>query len=116
MREMKHPKISGRNNHIGMNFELPDARRHFFALFNIRKRPAGEAYLDRAAPRLAPPKFLVLAFTNGLLIEPPPILNRPGGIFWPSWAAFASRFLAFCAAFAFARWRALALVMPSSPS
>jgi hypothetical protein len=27
------------------------------------------------------------------------------------WLALASRFLAFCPAFAFARWRALALVM-----
>ena len=99
-----------------MKLELPDARRRVYPLCNIRKRSAKLAYLDRAAPRLEPPKFLVLAFTNGLFIEPPPILNRPGGMPWPGWAAFDSRFLAFWAAFAFARWRALALVMPSSPS
>jgi hypothetical protein len=51
----------------------------------------------------------------GLLIEPDPGSNFPGRICWPGWSALASRFLAFCAAFAFARWRALALVMSSSP-
>jgi len=75
----------------------------------------GTAYLDRAAPRLAPAKFLMLAFTCGLFIEPGPGSNCPGRIFWPGWSALASRFLAFCPAFAFARLRALALVMSSSP-
>ncbi len=75
----------------------------------------GTAYLDRAVPRFAPAKFLALAFTRGPLIEPAPGSNCPGRIFWPDRSALASRFLAFCAAFAFARWRALALVMSSSP-
>jgi hypothetical protein len=75
----------------------------------------GTAYFDRAAPRLAPAKFLVLAFVPGLLIEPAPGSNFPGGICWPGRAALSSRFLAFCPAFAFARWRALALVMCSAP-
>ena len=75
----------------------------------------GTAYLDRAAPRLAPAKFLVLGFMRGLLIEPGPGSNFPGRIRWPGWSAPAFRFLIFCAAFAFARWRALALVMTSSP-
>ena len=35
--------------------------------------------------------------------------------FWPGRSVLASRFLGFCAAFAFARSRALALVMSSSP-
>ena len=99
-----------------MTFEALEARRAFERLCDLGKRSAGTTYLDRAAPRLVPPKFLVLAFTNGLFIEPPPKSNLPGGIFWSGWSAFASRFLAFCAAFAFARWRALALVMSSSPS
>lgn len=73
----------------------------------------GVAYLDRAAPRLATAKFLVLA--RGLFIEPGPGSNCPGLIFWPDWPALASRFPTFRAAFAFARWRALALVMSSSP-
>ena len=75
----------------------------------------GMAYLDRAAPRLALAKFLVLGFMRGLLIEPAPGSNCPGRICWSGLSALASRFLIFCAAFAFARWRALALVMTSSP-
>ena len=75
----------------------------------------GTVYLDRAAPRLAPAKFLVLAFTRGPFIELDPGSNCPRWIFWPGWSALASRFLAFCPAFAFARRRALALVMSSSP-
>ncbi len=73
------------------------------------------AYLDRAAPRLALAKFLVLGFMRGLLIEPAPGSNCPGRICWSGLSALASRFLIFCAAFAFARCRALALVMTSSP-
>lgn len=73
------------------------------------------AYLDRAAPRLAPAKFLLLAFMPGLFIEPGPESNCPGRIFSPGCSVLVSRFLAFCPAFAFARWRALALVMSSSP-
>jgi hypothetical protein len=73
-----------------------------------------KAYLDRAAPLFAPAKFLALAFTRGLFIEPDPGSNCPGRIIWPGRSALASRFLDFCAAFAFARWRALALVMFSS--
>ncbi len=73
------------------------------------------AYLDRTAPRFATAKFLVLAFTRGPFIELAPGLNCPGWIFWPGRSALASRFLAFCPAFAFARWRALALVMSSLP-
>jgi hypothetical protein len=75
----------------------------------------GTAYLDRAAPRFALEKFLALAFTRGPFIELAPGSNCPGWIFWPGRSALASRFLAFCPAFAFARWRALALVMSSSP-
>ncbi len=75
----------------------------------------GAAYLDRAAPRFAPAKFLVLAFARGLFIEPGPGSNFPGWILGPGRSAPASRFLAFCPAFAFARRRALALVMSSSP-
>jgi hypothetical protein len=75
----------------------------------------GTAYLDRAAPRFATAKFLVLAFTRGPLIELAPGSNCPDWIFWPGRSALASRFLAFCPALAFARWRALALVMSSSP-
>lgn len=76
----------------------------------------GMAYLDRAPPRLAPAKFLVLGFMRGLLIEPAPGSNCPGRICWSGLSALASRFLIFCAPFAFARWRALALVMTSSPN
>jgi hypothetical protein len=74
----------------------------------------GTAYLDRAAPRFAPAKFLASGFTRGLFIELAPGSNCPGGISWPGRSALASRFLAFCPALAFARWRALALVMSSS--
>ncbi len=81
----------------------------------LRRMFNGTAYLDRAAPRLAAPKFLVLAFTRGPFIELAPGSNCPGRIFWPSRSTLAARFLAFCAAFAFARWRAIALVMSSSP-
>ncbi len=80
----------------------------------LRRMFNGTAYLDRGAPRFAPAKFLMLAFTRGLFIEPGPGSNCPGRIFWPGRSALASRFLAFCAAFAFARLRALALVMSSS--
>lgn len=73
------------------------------------------AYLDRAAPRLAPPKFLAPAFALGPFIEPAPGSNCPGRTFGAGRSAPSSRFLAFCAAFAFALRRALALVMPSSP-
>jgi len=76
---------------------------------------SGTAYLDRAAPRLAPAKVLVLALALGPFIEPAPGSNCPGRMAWPGWSALAARFLAFCAAFAFARWRALALVMSASP-
>ncbi len=73
------------------------------------------AYFDRAAPRRAPPKLLALAFTRGPFIELVPGSNCPGWICWTGWSAPAFRFLAFCAAFAFARWRALALVISASP-
>ncbi len=72
-------------------------------------------YLDRAAPRLALAKFVALTFTFRPFIEPGPGSNCPGRMVWPGWSALAFRFLAFCAAFAFARWRALALVMSASP-
>jgi hypothetical protein len=81
----------------------------------LRRVFNGTAYLDRAAPRFAPAKFLVLAFTRGPFIELAPGSNCPGRISWPGRSALASRFLAFCGAFAFARWRDLALVMSSSP-
>ena len=71
----------------------------------------GTAYLDRDTPRLAPAKFLLLAFTLGLFIEPVPRSNSPGRVFWSGRSALASRFLAFCVALAFARLRALALVI-----
>jgi hypothetical protein len=76
---------------------------------------AGETYLDRAAPRLAPEKFLALVFMPGPFIEPAPGSKCPGWIGWSGRSALDSRFLVFCADFAFARWRALALVMSSSP-
>jgi hypothetical protein len=76
---------------------------------------AGETYLDRAAPRLAPEKFLALVFMPGPFIEPAPGSKCPGWIGWSGRSALDSRFLDFCADFAFARWRALALVMSSSP-
>jgi hypothetical protein len=75
----------------------------------------GAVYLERAAPRLAPAKFLVAALALGPFIEPAPGSNCPGRIFGPARSSLASRFLAFCAAFAFARSRALALVMSSLP-
>ena len=80
----------------------------------LRRMFNGSAYLDRAAPRFAPAKFLAPTFVRGLFIEFAPRSNCPGRISWPGRSALASRFLAFCAAFAFARWRALALVMTSS--
>ena len=75
----------------------------------------GTAYRDRAAPRFARAKFLALAFTRGPFIELVPGSNCPGWIGWPGRSAWALRFLAFCAAFALARWRAFALVMSSAP-
>ena len=82
----------------------------------LRRMFCGTAYLDRAAPRCVRAKFLALTFTRGLFIEPAPGSNCPGRIFfWPGRSVLASRFLGFCAAFAFARSRALALVMSSSP-
>ncbi len=81
----------------------------------LRRMFNGTAYLDRAAPRFAPAKFLALVFTRRRFIEPGPGSNCPGWIFWPGRSALAARLLALCAAFAFARWRALALVISSSP-
>lgn len=75
----------------------------------------GTAYLDRADPRLAMAKFLELAFTRGPFIELAPGSKCPDMIFWSGRSAFASRFLIFCAALAFALWRALALVMSFAP-
>ena len=80
-----------------------------------RRMFPGGIYLDRAAPRLAPAKFLLPIFTAGLFIEPAPGSNCPGRILSSCPSALASRFPVFRAAFAFARWRALALVMSSSP-
>ena len=80
----------------------------------LRRTSSRTAYLDRVAPRLVSAKLLTLAFTRGPLIEPAPGSNCPGCVWGPGWSALASRFLAFCAAFAFARWRALALVMSCS--
>ena len=81
----------------------------------LRRMFYGAAYLDRAAPRCVLAKVLALAFTRGLFIELAPGSNCPGRIFWPGRSASAPRFLGFWAAFAFARCRALALVMSSSP-
>jgi hypothetical protein len=39
------------------------------------------AYLDRPAPRFAPPKVLALVFTRGLFIELVPGSNFPGWFF-----------------------------------
>ena len=75
----------------------------------------GPAYLDRAAPDFAPAKFRVLAFSIGPLIELDCGSNCPGRIIGLGKPAAAWRFLIFCAALAFARWRALALVMGSVP-
>ena len=75
----------------------------------------GTYYLDRAAPVFAPAKFRVLAFSIGPLIELDCGSNCPGRIIGPGKPATAWRFLIFCAALAFARWRALALVMGSVP-
>lgn len=98
------------------NFEARLPRTRF--KYRAGARPGmlnGRAYLDRAAPRLTPEKLLVSAFTRGPFIEPVPGLYWPGLGPWPGRSTLASGFLAFCAAFAFARWRALALVMSSSP-
>jgi hypothetical protein len=73
------------------------------------------AYLDRAAPDFAPAKFVFLAFSTGPLIELDCGSNCPGRIVGPGRSAVAWRFFIFFAAFAFARWRALALVMGSLP-
>ncbi len=75
----------------------------------------GTAYLDRAEPRFDPAKFLTLTFMLGLFIEPVPGSNRPGRIFWPVRSVLVFRFPAFRAALAFARSRALALVMSYLP-
>ncbi len=75
----------------------------------------GTAYLERAEPRFDPAKFLTLTFMFGLFIEPVPGSNRPGRIFWPVRPVSVSRFPAFRAALAFARRRALALVMSFLP-
>ncbi len=86
-------------------------------VFGRLRAPAlhGAAYLDRAAPLFALPKLLALVFMFGPFIELVPGSNRPGGNFCSGLPASAFRFLAFRAAFAFARRRALALVMSSSP-
>ena len=81
----------------------------------LRRMLNGTSYLDRGAPRFTPAKVMVFTFLPGPFIELVPWSNCPGSIFWPGRSALAFRFLAFCAAFAFARWRALALVMSSSP-
>ena len=78
-------------------------------------RSYGGGYLDRAAPDFAPAKFRVLAFSIGPLIELDCGSNCPGRIIGPGKPAAAWRFLIFCAALAFARRRALALVMGSVP-
>ena len=72
------------------------------------------AYLERADPRFAPAWVLALALALGPFIELDPGSNRPGRMSCAGRSAAASRFLAFFAAFAFARWRALALVMSCS--
>ena len=74
----------------------------------------GGAYLERAAPRLARARFLASTFACGLFMELGPGSNWPGWISGSGRPALAFRFLAFCAAFAFARARAFALVMSSS--
>ena len=63
----------------------------------------GTSYLERDAPRFTAAKVLVLTFLPGPFIEFDPGSNCPDWIFWPGWSALAARFLAFCAAFAFAR-------------
>jgi hypothetical protein len=73
------------------------------------------AYLDRAAPDFAPAIFVFLAFSTGPLIELDCGSNWPGRIVGPGRSAAAWRFLIFCEALAFARWRALALVIGSVP-
>ena len=72
-------------------------------------------YLDRADPRLVLAKFLASTFMRGLFGELSPGSNCPGRVSEPGRSAPALLFLAFRAAFAFARWRALAFVMSSSP-
>lgn len=57
----------------------------------------------------------MFAFAPGVLIDPDPGSNWPRLSSCPGWAAELARFLAFCPAFAFARWRARALVMIRSP-
>jgi len=75
----------------------------------------GPAYLDRAAPDFAPANLGVMAFSTRRLNELDCGSNCPGRIVGPGKPAAAWRFLIFCAALAFARWRALALVMGSVP-
>ncbi|MCK5273571.1 MAG: hypothetical protein KAR37_02900, partial [Alphaproteobacteria bacterium] len=78
---------------------VPDQRRNdsakhdtgFAKGVHSRREFNGTAYLDRAAPRLAPPTFLALAYFAGVFIEPAPGSNCPGRIFWPGWSALASR-------------------------
>ena len=75
----------------------------------------GPAYLDRAAPDFAPANLGVMAFSTRRLNELDCGSNCPGRIVGPGKPAAAWRFLIFCAALAFARLRALALVMGSVP-
>ena len=75
----------------------------------------GPAYLDRAAPDFAPANLGVMAFSTRRLNELDCGSNCPGRIVGPGKPAAAWRFLIFCVALAFARWRALALVMGSVP-
>ncbi len=84
------------------------------AIWKIRPFIGG-GYLDRAAPDFAPAKFRVFAFSTGPLIELDCGSNCPGRIVGPGRSAAVWRFLIFCAALAFARWRDLALVMGSVP-
>ena len=71
------------------------------------------AYFERAAPRLAPAKFLAWAPIRGLEIVPGPGSNLPGRSFSSGRLVLTSGFLVFFPTLAFARKRALALVMCS---
>lgn len=75
-----------------------------------------QAYFDRAEPRFAVAKVLASTLALGLVIERGPGSNCPWWGLGLGWPALALRLCAFFAAFAFALWRALALVMFSTVS
>jgi hypothetical protein len=106
MRHPLHPEYDGRPNPgQGATEQRGGGPDHDL------KRSNRPPYRERADPRLAPERLLVFAFTRGPLIEFAPGSNWPGRIFFTGTSTSASRFLARCADFAFARLRAFSLVI-----